>query len=70
MQLTQSRFMFTSKYWLTKELFLVCNQSLEIQKDNNMAAMLDDKTKRSVIQHGCHIIVFWIPRDWLQTKNG
>ena len=34
-----------------------------------MAAMLDDKTKRSVIQHGCHTIVFWISRDWLQTKN-
>ena len=49
--------------------FLVCNQSLEIQKDNGMAAMLDDKTKRSVIQHGCHTIVFWISRDWLQTKN-
>ena len=27
------------------------------------------KTKRSVIQHGCHTIVFWISRDWLQTKN-
>ena len=50
-------------------IFLVCNQSLEIQKDNGMAAMLDDKTKRSVIQHGCHTIVFWISRDWLQTKN-
>ena len=50
-------------------LFLVCNQSLEIQNDNGMAAMLDDKTKRSVIQHGCHTIVFWISRDWLQTKN-
>ena len=40
-----------------------------MQKDNGMAAMLDDKTKRSVIQHGCHTIVFWISRDWLQTKN-
>ena len=49
--------------------FLVCNQSLKIQKDNGMAAMLDDKTKRSVIQHGCHTIVFLISRDWLQTKN-
>ena len=39
--------------WLLQ--FLVCNQSLEIQKDNGMAAMLDDKTKRSVIQHGCHV---------------
>ena len=47
---------------------VVCNQSLEIQKDNGMAAMLDDKTKRSVIQHGCHTIVFWISRDWLQTS--
>ena len=28
---------------------------------------LDDKTKGSVIQHGCHTIVFWISRDWLQT---
>ena len=49
--------------------FLVCNQSLEIQRDNGMAAMLDDKTKRSVIQHGCHTIIFWISRDWLQTKS-
>ena len=32
-----------------------------------MAAMLDDKTKGSVIQHGCHTIIFWISRDWLQT---
>ena len=44
-------------------------QSLEIQKDNGMVAMLDDKPKRSVIQHGFHTIVFWISRDWLQTKN-
>ena len=51
------------------QVFLVCNKSLEIQKDNGMAAMLDDKTKRSVIQHGCHTIVFWISRDWFQTKN-
>ena len=29
--------------------------------------MLDDKTKGSVIQHGCHNIVFWISRDWLQS---
>ena len=35
-----------------------------------MAATLDDKTKRSVIQHGCHTIVFWISRDWLQTLLG
>ena len=26
--------------------------------DNGMAAMLDDKTKGSVIHHGCHTIVF------------
>ena len=25
--------------------------------------------QRSVIQHGCYTIVFWISRDWLQTKN-
>ena len=36
-------------------------------KDNGMAAMLDAKTKRSVIQHAT--IVFLISRDWLQTKN-
>ena len=55
---------------LLKQIFLVCNQSgLEIQKDNGMAAMLDDKTKRSVIQHGCHTIVFWISGDWLHSKN-
>ena len=38
-----------------------------MQKDNDMAAMLDDKTKGSVIQHGRHTVVFWISRDWLQT---
>ena len=48
-------------------LYVVYNQSLEIQKDNNMVVMLDDKTKGSVIQHGCHTITFWISRDWLQT---
>ena len=38
-------------------------------KRQRMAAMLDDKTKGSVIQHGCHTILFWISssRDWLQT---
>ena len=48
---------------------VVCNQYLEIQKDNGMAAMLDDKTKRSVIQHGCHTTVFWMSRFWLQTMS-
>ena len=46
---------------------MVCNQSLEMHEDQGMAAMLDDKIKGSVIQHGCHTIVFWISRDWLQT---
>ena len=27
-------------------------------KDNGMVAMLDDKTKGSVIRHGCHTVVF------------
>ena len=40
---------------------MVCNQSLEIQKDNGMSAMLDDK-------HGCHTTVFWISRDWLMIR--
>ena len=37
------------------------------QKDNGVAAMLDDRTFCSVIQHGRHTVVFWISRDWLQT---
>ena len=52
---------------------VVCNKSLGIQKDNRMAAMLDDKTKGSVIQHGCINTVFLISsRNWLQTtyNNG
>ena len=52
----------------TEVLLMVCNLSLEIREDNGMAAMLDDKTKSSVIQHGCHTIVVWISRDWLQTS--
>ena len=57
---TESKTALSSNKWF-------CNQSLEIQNDNGMKAMLDDKTKGSVIQHGCHTIVFWISRDWLQN---
>ena len=52
-------------YQGTREEVSIGGLPLEIQKDNGMAAMLDDKTKGSVIQRGCHTIVFWISRDWL-----
>lgn len=38
-------------------LYVVYNQSLEIQKDD-MDVMLDDKTKGCVTQHGRHTIIF------------
>ena len=44
-----------------------CKGGLQPIPGDGMAAMGDDKTKGSVIQHGYQTIVFWISRDWLQT---
>ena len=40
-------------------------------KDNDAAAMLDDRTFYFAIQQGRHglPLSFWISRDWLQTTN-
>ena len=37
------------------------------QKDNGMAAMLDDGTFCFAIQHGRHTVVVWIFRDLMET---
>ena len=59
-----SVFAFLDQHEIHLGEWVVCNQSMEMQKDNGMGAILDERTfSFFVIQDGCHTIAFWISRD-------